>query len=183
MFDLAEENKDEFVKFLKNCLSSYEKKLSDFRSQIDSHIKTVNDNYAKADEQIAKFKMANIDDFMKNSSAIIAELENLSIDITAIFNRKGDSDDLWKKYNAGDTEVFARYLAKNMTKKEVEKIRKDYEEKSDFRLIINKYLDDFDSLVNSAKNNARGSALLAMLSGSDIGKIYYIISRSLGKIK
>ena len=110
-------------------------------------------------------------------------MENLSIDITAIFNRKGDIDDLWKKYNAGDTEVFARYLAKNMTKKEVEKIRKDYEEKSDFRLIINKYLDDFDSLVNSAKNNARGSALLAMLSGSDIGKIYYIISRALGKIK
>ncbi|MBR1398910.1 MAG: hypothetical protein IJ564_01875 [Alphaproteobacteria bacterium] len=166
-----------------SALSSYEKKLSDFRSQIDSHIKTVNDNYAKADEQIAKFKMANIDDFMQNSSAVIAELENLSIDITAIFNRKGDIDDLWKKYNAGDTEVFARYLAKNMTKKEVEKIRKDYEEKSDFRLIINKYLDDFDSLVNSAKNNARGSALLAMLSGSDIGKIYYIISRALGKIK
>ena len=127
--------------------------------------------------------MANIDDFMQNSSAVIAELENLSIDITAIFNRKGDIDDLWKKYNAGDMEVFARYLAKNMTKKEVEKIRKDYEEKSDFRLIINKYLDDFDSLVNSAKNNARGSALLAMLSGSDIGKIYYIISRALGKIK
>lgn len=27
MFDLAEENKEEFVKFLKNCLSSYEKKI------------------------------------------------------------------------------------------------------------------------------------------------------------
>ena len=69
-----------------------------------------------------------------------------------------------------------------MTKKEIIAIKEDYEKKPDFRVIVDKYLDDFDALIEAAKNNNRSSTLFALISGADIGKVYYILSRALGRI-
>ena len=66
----------------------------------------------------------------------------------------------------------------NMTKKEVIAVREDYEKKPDFRVVVDKYLDDFNSLIEAARSNNRASTLLALISGSDIGKVYYILSRA-----
>ena len=70
-----------------------------------------------------------------------------------------------------------------MTKKEVVAIKEDYENKADFRIIVDKYIDDFNQLVTAARENERSNTLLAMISGSDIGKVYYILAKALGKIK
>ena len=61
-------------------------------------------------------------------------------------------------------------------------MREDYEKKTDFRLIVDKYLEDFNSLIAVARENERSSTLLALISGSDIGKVYYILARALGKV-
>ena len=58
----------------------------------------------------------------------------------------------------------------------------DYEKKPDFRVVVDKYLDEFNSLIEAARSNNRASTLLALISGSDIGKVYYILSRALGKV-
>ena len=70
----------------------------------------------------------------------------------------------------------------NMTKKEVIAVREDYEKKPDFRVVVDKYLDDFNSLIEAARSNNRASTLLALISGSYIGKVYYILSRALVKV-
>ena len=36
-------------------------------------------------------------------------------------------EELWKKYYASDHGVFARYLAKNITKKEIKALQESYE--------------------------------------------------------
>ena len=48
--------------------------------------------------------------------------------------------------------------------------------------MVYKYLDEFNSLIEAARSNNRASTLLALISGSDIGKVYYILSRALGKV-
>ncbi len=167
-------------------MSNYENKVSDFSKIIDNHLISLNDNYDKTQKQYdefnQRFKVASIDTFMKNSADIISELETISIDINSIFNKNGDDDALWKKYYEGDHSVFVRYLSKNMTKKEVVAIREDYEKKPDFRVVVDKYLDDFNGLIEAARGNNRASTLLALISGADIGKVYYILSRALGKV-
>ena len=167
-------------------LSVYENKMSAFSKVLGEHLTDLNENYDKTQKQYdefnQKFKVASIDTFMKNSADIISELETISIDINSIFNKTGDDEVLWKKYYEGDHSVFVRYLSKNMTKKEVIAVREDYEKKPDFRVVVDKYLDDFNSLIEAACSNNRASTLLALISGSDIGKVYYILSRALGKV-
>lgn len=167
-------------------LSAYENKMSAFSKVMGEHLSDLNENYDKTQKQYdefnQKFKVASIDSFMKNSADIISELETISIDINSIFNKIGDDEVLWKKYYEGDHSVFVRYLSKNMTKKEVVAVREDYEKKPDFRVVVDKYLDDFNSLIEAARSNNRASTLLALISGSDIGKVYYILSRALGKV-
>ena len=167
-------------------LSVYENKMNAFGKVVGEHLADLNDNYDKTQKQYddfnQKFRVASIDTFMKNSADIISELETISIDINSILNKAGDDDALWKKYYEGDHSVFVRYLSKNMTKKEVVAVREDYEKKPDFRVVVDKYLDDFNSLIEAARNNNRASTLLALISGSDIGKVYYILSRALGRV-
>ena len=167
-------------------LTAYEHKMTIFSKAVGEHLASLNDNYGKTQKQYdefnQKFKVASIDTFMKNSADIISELETISIDINSIFNKSGDDEALWKKYYEGDHSVFVRYLSKNMTKKEVIAVREDYEKKPDFRVVVDKYLDDFNSLIEAARSNNRASTLLALISGSDIGKVYYILSRALGKV-
>ena len=167
-----------------NTLSKYENKMSGFEKLIGTHLDNLQAGYEKTEKQVdalnKKFKAASIDTFMRNSSDLINELEAISIDINAIFHKA--DDDLWKKYYEGDHGVFVRYLSKNMTKKQVEAIQSDYAGKSDFRILADKYIEDFNSLVSAARESERAGTLLALISGSDIGKVYYILAKALGKI-
>lgn len=168
-------------------LESYAEKMNAFEEKIKNHLTLLQTDFEQTEKKLdtygKKLKNIKIDAFMKNSESIASELESLAIDISGIFNKSGKDDDLWKKYYEGDKSVFTRYLAKNMTKKEVIAIREDYEKKTDFRIIVDKYLDDFDTLIAAARNNDHAGTLLTMISGSDIGKIYYILARALGKVK
>ncbi len=167
-----------------STLSKYESKMSGFEKLVDTHLTNLRAGYEKTEEQVEalnkKFKAASIDTFMRNSTDLINELEAISIDINAVFHKA--DEDLWKKYYEGDHGVFVRYLSKNMTKKQVAAIQNDYANKSDFRILADKYIEDFNSLVAVARESERAGTLLALISGSDIGKVYYILARALGKV-
>ena len=167
-------------------LAMYETKMGGFNRTVNRHLEDLSANYDKAKKQIdlleQKYKTSSIDTFMKSSADILAELEAISIDINGIFNKTDSDENLWKQYYAGDHGVFVRNLAKNMTKKEIISIRENYESKPDFRVVVDKYLDDFNSLISAARKNNRAGTLLALISGSDIGKVYYVLARALGKI-
>lgn len=167
-------------------LQKYEGKMSDFGKSINEHLTILQSGYEKTEEKVDKFnqklKNASMDTFMRDSADIINELEALSIDINAIFNKAAKDNDLWKKYYEGDHGAFVRYLSQNMTKKQVAAIKDDYESNQNFRVLVNKYLEDFNSLVAAARENERAGTLLALISGSDIGKVYYILARALGKL-
>lgn len=169
-----------------DTLHKYENKMSAFGKTVDEHLAYLRDGYEKTEKQVdafnQKFKSATLDTFMRDSSDIINELEALSIDINAVFNKAGKDDELWKKYYEGDHGAFVRYLSKNMTKKQVASVKDDYESNQSFRVLVDKYLSDFEALVASARQNERAGTLLALISGSDIGKVYYILARALGKL-
>ena len=52
----------------------------------------------------------------------------------------------------------------------------------DFRILADKYIEDFNNLVAVARESERAGTLLALISGSDIGKVYYILAKALGKV-
>ena len=97
-----------------------------------------------------------------------------------MFNK--DEDELWKKFYNGDHGVFARYIVKNLNRKQIVKIREEYEKNQDFRQMADKYIRDFEALMEAARNSERPEVLLAMLSNTDIGKIYYVMARALDRL-
>ncbi|MBR3502329.1 MAG: hypothetical protein IKO06_05430 [Alphaproteobacteria bacterium] len=166
-----------------STLDKYETKMLDFGKSLNLQLNELEQSYEKTKLQLDKINISNVDSFMRDSATVLAELETLSIDITNIFNRKNEEEELWKKYYAGDHGAFTRYLAKNITKKEVKSLQDSYEKKADFRVVVDKYMEDFEALIAAAKDNARSGTVLALISGSDIGKVYYIMARALGKIQ
>ena len=119
---------------------------------------------------------------MNESKALVSKLENLSVDINRFFNTD-EEDDLWKKFYNGDRSVFVRNIVKNLNRKQIIKIRDEYEKNTDFRVLADNYINDFETLLTAAGNAEKADAILAMISGSDIGKVYYVIARAIDRLK
>ncbi|MBE6452362.1 MAG: hypothetical protein E7012_02600 [Alphaproteobacteria bacterium] len=157
-----------------------------FNDIIGSQIKELNEHTRKADDTLSSlttmYQGIQIEGFLKQAGSIIEKLESLSVDINRVFNPK-DEDDLWKKFYNGDTGVFVRYLSKNITKTQVSVVRKAFEDNTDFRNQINAYLAEFELLINSAKTHEHSGLLLSVITGADIGKLYYVLAKIMDKLE
>ena len=152
---------------------------------IGAQVKQVNEQTRKAEDTLQSltnsYQEIQIEGFLKQASSIIEKLESVSVDINRIFNPK-DEEDLWKKFYNGDTAAFVRYLAKNMTKSQIVAIRKEYEKNEEFRTQVNAYLSEFEVLISSAKSHEHSGLLLSVISGADIGKLYYILAKTFDRL-
>ena len=156
-----------------------------FSELYNKQMKILNDTSIKAEKEIKelekRYQGMKTDTFLKDASAILEKMESISVDINRIFNPTAE-EEIWKKYYNGDTSAFIRYLAKAMTKNQVLAIRKEFEENLDFRTLVTKYLTDFETLITKARANERSGILLSVISGADVGKLYYILAKSLDKL-
>ena len=156
-----------------------------FSELYDKQMKILTDTSSKAEKEIRelekRYQGMKTDTFLKDASAILEKMETISVDINRIFNPTAE-EEIWKKYYNGDTSAFVRYLAKAMTKNQVLAIRKEFEENLEFRALVTKYLSDFEALITKARNNERSGILLSVISGADVGKLYYILAKSLDKL-
>ena len=180
MKDLAETGQD-----FANKGDGIVKQSIQFTDVVGNQVKLLGEQTKKADEAFKKlssgYQGMKIDDFLKKAAAIIEKLQNISVDINRVFNPK-DEDDLWKKYYNGDSAVFVRYLAKNLSKQQIAAVRKEYEKNAEFRNLISSYLSEFEVLISQAQTHEHSGILLSVISGADIGKLYYILAKTLDKL-
>ena len=157
-----------------------------FNEIIASQIRELNEYTRKADSTLknltTSYQGIQIEGFLSQAGSIIEKLESISVDINRIFNPK-DEDDLWKKFYNGDSSAFVRYLAKNITKAQVSTVRKEFEKNNEFRIQVNAYLQEFETLINAAKTHEHSGLLLSVISGADIGKLYYILAKIMDKLE
>ncbi len=156
-----------------------------FNDVIGKQIKQLNDSTKKADAALGSLNSAyqdvKIEQFLKEAAVIIEKLQNISVDINRVFNPK-DEEDLWKKFYNGDNGIFIRYLSKNMNKQQIAAVRNEFEKNNEFRGLITSYLSEFEVLINAAKSHEHSGVLLSVISGADIGKLYYILAKALDKL-
>ena len=160
-------------------------KSGSFNELFNKQLKVLIETSDKADTKLAslqkKYEGIKVDTFLKDASFIIEKLETAAVDINRIFNPDAE-EELWKKYYNGDTAAFVRHLSKSMSKSQILSIRSEFEKNLEFRNIVTKYLSEFETLVSKARENERSGILLSVISGADIGKLYYILARSLDKL-
>lgn len=161
------------------------KKSINFSDMINKQLKMMIETSQKAEHKVTdlekRYDAVNIDGFLKDAASIIENLETVSVDINRIFNPASE-EEIWKKYYSGDTSAFIRHLSKSMTKQQVLSVRTMFEKNLEFRNIVTRYLTEFEGLISKARNNERSGILLSVISGADIGKVYYILAKALDKL-
>ena len=184
------------IKELSEALTKVQEKsvvtFKEFQAQMNDYQKIIDARFQKLEEQKIKserhleevksqYQELGLSGFMDKMSVMVENLENLSIDLNAFFD-KDSEDDLWKKFYNGDHGAFAHNMTKKLGRKEILKIRELYEKDSDFKKLADSYLSEFSTLLNAAQKSDKPQTMLAVISGSEIGKIYYVIARALDKI-
>ncbi|MBE6453433.1 MAG: hypothetical protein E7017_00920 [Alphaproteobacteria bacterium] len=156
-----------------------------FNDTVTIQTKTLTDTANKA-EKVMKglstvYKDVKVDTFLKDAAKIISVLESVSVDVNRLLKPR-DEEDLWKKFYNGDTQVFIRSVAKNMSNSQISALRKEFEKNDELRKLVDTYMKEFETLVEKSKSHEHSAALMAVISGADMGRLYYVLARALNKL-
>ena len=91
------------------------------------------------------------------------------------------SEEDWRLYNKGETGVFVRKMLGFRDKAKLNAVREKYQSDSEFRDYVRRYIKDFDEVLSQATNLQQGSLLRGTFLASDVGKVYIILTRALGR--
>jgi hypothetical protein len=118
--------------------------------------------------------------FLKTARFIIEDLNSTSIDLTRILHNDVPESN-WKRYMKGDRGVFARSLLKGrqaaLAAKVMEKLKTD----EDMRYYVLRYVEQFDKLLNDARESDPENLLHSTFMTADVGKLYILLTRALGR--
>lgn len=166
--------------------SGYKTNVAEFNSLINRQLEDLSESRRLTEEHLEqiqkRYDELDVTNFIDRSAGIIQNLNNISVDLNDFFNKDRD-EGLWKKFYSGDYSAFARNVVKNMTRKQILKIKDEYEKNLDFRQMTDRYISEFETLLNGARNSEKPQIILALLSGSELGKIYYIMARALDRLE
>ena len=161
------------------------KRSDAFNNLFQKQLQILTDTSAQADLKIKDMEKVyegiKVDTFLKNASYILEKLEASAVDINRIFNPNVE-EELWKKYYNGDTAAFVRHLTRTMSRSQIIAVKNEFEHNAEFRDVVMRYLTDFETLVTKAKDSEKSGLLLSVISGADVGKLYYILAKSLDRI-
>lgn len=89
------------------------------------------------------------------------------------------TEDDWRRYTKGDKGVFVRKIVGFRDKSKLPAIKQKYEKDSDFRDYTNRFISQFDDLLQRAAESDHGGALGGTFLTADVGKLYMLLCRAL----
>jgi hypothetical protein len=120
------------------------------------------------------------DVFLRSATQMIEELNSTGIDLNRIL-ADDMPDDIWKRYQKGDRSIFARRLLRGKDRLALPDIKARFETDERFRSEANRYIKQFETLLNQATDCDPENLLSTTFLTADVGKLYIILSRSLGR--
>ncbi len=139
---------------------------------------------ADAGAQVTKLKQSQVkagrDAFLRTASKMVDELNTLAADMHNLLD-SDVPDEIWRVYHRGDKSVFARRLFRMKDSYMIPALEQRFRRDEAFRQMVTSYMARFEELLSQASEADPESTLNATFITADIGKLYMVMSRSLGR--
>lgn len=158
---------------------------SEASTNFSEHTEHLKKASADAKEQVAKIKeaaaMFQRDHFLGSAKFLMESVHSLSVDI--IRHVKGgniDEKDM-RAYERGDMTIFTKRLLEIGDKFPEAMVREKFSSDTEFRTYVQRYCRQFEELLEQAVSNDHGGIMSATFVSSDIGKVYLLLCKSVGR--
>jgi hypothetical protein len=112
----------------------------------------------------------------------IESLDALSLDISRMIDHDAAAA-MWDRYNRGEQGVFTRQLYTTQGQKAFDEIRMRYLDDDDFKETVDRYIDEFEQLLDEVSRNDRGRVVARTYLTSETGKVYTMLAHASGRLE
>ena len=110
-----------------------------------------------------------------------ATLNSLSVDLSRALDHQAPAE-LWRRYRDGEPGVFTRRLYTMRGQRIFDEIASKYDHEAEFREDVDRYIRDFENLLESAAESDRESMLIDTYLTSETGKVYLMLAHASGRL-
>jgi len=110
----------------------------------------------------------------------VDSLDSLAVDIARMIDHDAAAE-LWDRYKRGERNVFTRKLYTMQGQKAFEEIRKRYRADADFKRTVDRYVGEFERLLEEVSRDDRGQMLARSYLTSETGKVYTMLAHAAGR--
>ena len=147
---------------------------------------TISETSAALEARIAEAKdeaeRSDHSTFARRVALLIESLNSNAIDVTKILSNDV-TDTAWAAYLRGDRGVFARRAVKLLEASEAKEVSRHYQDDSDFREQVNRYIHDYEAMLRSVMSTRDGTPLSVALLSSDTGKLYVALAQAIERLR
>lgn len=176
---LADES-DRLATVTNKAVQTAEVAASAFTRQSNTLFKAVQDVAIHAEKIRDSQWKTQREAFLSTSKFVIESLYSLSLDVARHLENDLDSRVL-KAYQRGDVAAFARHLVEIAPHIPAEKAQRKFIDDGEFRNYVQRFIRQFEELLEQAQNNDYGDLLASIFTSSDIGKLYKILCEIAGR--
>lgn len=124
------------------------------------------------------FKPVSTKDFLANIDTMFEKLYEQSVDLTRAAG-SDIPDVVWKKYNEGDTKIFAKWLVKMFAASDKKQIHDLLKSDKVFHSQATQFVRNFEKILNGADQTNDADKVKTALLKTDLGIIYNTIYKYL----
>jgi hypothetical protein len=110
----------------------------------------------------------------------IESLDSLSVDIARMIDHDAAAD-LWDRYKRGERNVFTRRLYTLQGQQAFDEIRKKYRSDREFKQTVDRYIGEFEHLLDEVARDDRGQVVARTYLTSETGKVYTMLAHAAGR--
>ena len=112
---------------------------------------------------------------------IVESLNSLSVDLARALDADNHAE-LWERYKKGERNVFTRRLYSLRSQKMFEEIVKRYRQEPEFRSDVDRYIKDFERLLDAVSENDPDNKIVDAYLSSETGKVYLMLAHASGRV-
>jgi hypothetical protein len=90
---------------------------------------------------------------------------------------------VWQRFRAGERGVLGRHLYSLDGQATFDEISRRYDRDQDFRATVDRYIGDFERLLNEAEQNDPDGRMLQNYMTSETGRVYLLLAHASGRLR